>query len=69
MSVLLDRATGQNVIIYTTEGGVDIEEVAESHHDPTKSTASTSIRAWACRASRPVKLPSTSAFRARRSRR
>ncbi len=33
MSVLLDRATGQNVIIYTTEGGVDIEEVAESHPD------------------------------------
>ncbi|NVO84128.1 ADP-forming succinate--CoA ligase subunit beta [Hymenobacter terrestris] len=31
MSVLLDRATGQNVIIYTTEGGVDIEEVAEAH--------------------------------------
>ena len=33
MSVLRDRATGQNVIIYTTEGGVDIEEVAESHPD------------------------------------
>ena len=33
MSVLLDRASGQNVIIYTTEGGVDIEEVAESHPD------------------------------------
>ncbi|WP_324671526.1 ADP-forming succinate--CoA ligase subunit beta [Hymenobacter sp. GOD-10R] len=31
MSVLLDRATGQNVIIYTTEGGMDIEEVAEAH--------------------------------------
>lgn len=29
MSVLLDRAKGQNVIIYTTEGGMDIEEVAE----------------------------------------
>ncbi|TGD82593.1 ADP-forming succinate--CoA ligase subunit beta [Hymenobacter wooponensis] len=33
MSVLLDRTTGQNVIIYTTEGGMDIEEVAESHPD------------------------------------
>ena len=33
MSVLLDRAVGQNVIIYTTEGGVDIEEVAENHPD------------------------------------
>ncbi len=31
MSVLLDRASGRNVIIYTTEGGMDIEEVAESH--------------------------------------
>lgn len=34
MSVLLDRATGKNVIIYTTEGGMDIEEVAE--HTPEK---------------------------------
>ena len=34
MSVLLDRAKGQNVIIYTTEGGLDIEEVAE--HTPEK---------------------------------
>ncbi|MBT6234543.1 ADP-forming succinate--CoA ligase subunit beta [Bacteroidia bacterium] len=34
MSVLLDRATGQNVIIYTTEGGMDIEEVA--HDTPEK---------------------------------
>ena len=31
MSVVLDRTSGKNVIIYTTEGGVDIEEVAESH--------------------------------------
>ncbi len=31
MSVLLDRQTKQNVIIYTTEGGMDIEEVAEQH--------------------------------------
>lgn len=31
ISVLLDRAKGKNVIIYTTEGGMDIEEVAESH--------------------------------------
>jgi succinyl-CoA synthetase beta subunit len=33
MSVLLDRASGKNVIIYTTEGGMDIEEVAEAHPD------------------------------------
>ncbi len=29
MSVLLDRGKGRNVIMYTTEGGMDIEEVAE----------------------------------------
>lgn len=34
ISVLLDRALGQNVIIYTTEGGMDIEEVA--HNTPEK---------------------------------
>jgi len=31
ISVLLDRAKKQNVIMYTTEGGMDIEEVAENH--------------------------------------
>ncbi len=33
-SILLDRAKGKNVIIYSTEGGMDIEEVAE--HTPDK---------------------------------
>lgn len=33
-SILLDRSTGKNVIIYSTEGGMDIEEVAE--HTPHK---------------------------------
>lgn len=32
-SVLLDRGTGKNVIIYSTEGGMDIEEVAEKAPD------------------------------------
>jgi len=32
-SVLLDRAKGRNVIIYSTEGGMDIEEVAEKTPD------------------------------------
>ena len=32
MSVLLNRATGRNMIMYSTEGGMDIEEVAE--HTP-----------------------------------
>jgi len=31
MGVLLDRTKQQNVIMYTTEGGMDIEEVAETH--------------------------------------
>jgi len=34
MSILLDRAKKQNVIMYSTEGGMDIEEVA--HHTPEK---------------------------------
>lgn len=29
LSILLDRATNQNMIMYSTEGGMDIEEVAE----------------------------------------
>lgn len=29
MSVLLNRATGKNMIMYSTEGGMDIEQVAE----------------------------------------
>jgi succinyl-CoA synthetase beta subunit len=32
ISVLLDRASGKNIIMYSTEGGMDIEEVAE--HTP-----------------------------------
>ncbi len=31
MSVLLNRATSRNIIMYSTEGGMDIEEVAEKH--------------------------------------
>lgn len=34
MSVLLDRARGRNTIVYSTEGGMNIEEVAE--HTPEK---------------------------------
>lgn len=34
MSVLLDRGRGRNTIIYSTEGGMNIEEVAE--HTPDK---------------------------------
>jgi succinyl-CoA synthetase beta subunit len=34
LSILLDRAKGQNVVMYSTEGGMDIEEVA--HHTPEK---------------------------------
>jgi succinyl-CoA synthetase beta subunit len=34
LSILLDRAKGKNVIMYSTEGGMDIEEVA--HKTPDK---------------------------------
>jgi succinyl-CoA synthetase beta subunit len=34
LSILLDRQKKQNVIMYSTEGGMDIEEVA--HHTPEK---------------------------------
>ncbi|MBX2932359.1 MAG: ADP-forming succinate--CoA ligase subunit beta [Chitinophagaceae bacterium] len=34
LSILLDRAKGKNVIMYSTEGGMDIEEVA--HNTPDK---------------------------------
>jgi succinyl-CoA synthetase beta subunit len=27
----MNRATGRNMIMYSTEGGMDIEEVAETH--------------------------------------
>ncbi|MBC6492257.1 ADP-forming succinate--CoA ligase subunit beta [Flavihumibacter stibioxidans] len=33
LSILLDRAKGQNVIMYSTEGGMDIEEVAHNTPD------------------------------------
>ncbi len=33
MSVLLDRSKGRNMIMYSTEGGMDIEEVAEKTPD------------------------------------
>lgn len=34
LSILLDRASGQNVIMYSTEGGMNIEDVA--HNTPEK---------------------------------
>lgn len=34
LSILLDRTSGQNVVMYSTEGGMDIEEVA--HNTPDK---------------------------------
>lgn len=34
LSILLDRSSGQNVIIYSTEGGMNIEDVA--HNTPEK---------------------------------
>ena len=42
MSVLLDRATGKNIIMYSPEGGMDIEAVAEKtpHFDLQRSGGS-----------------------------
>jgi len=31
VSILLNRSTGRNIIMYSTEGGMDIEEVAEKN--------------------------------------
>ncbi|MBM3917944.1 MAG: ADP-forming succinate--CoA ligase subunit beta [Sphingomonadales bacterium] len=33
MSVLLDRSLGKNIIVYSTEGGMDIEKVADERPD------------------------------------
>ncbi len=33
LSILLDRATGQNVVMYSTEGGMNIEDVAKDTPD------------------------------------
>jgi succinyl-CoA synthetase beta subunit len=33
LSILLDRTSGRDVIVSSTEGGMDIEEVAENHPD------------------------------------
>ncbi|MBP7476954.1 MAG: ADP-forming succinate--CoA ligase subunit beta [Chitinophagales bacterium] len=38
VSILLDRTKKQNVIIYSTEGGMDIEEVAEHHPEKLYKT-------------------------------
>jgi len=35
LSILLDRSKGMNVVMYSTEGGMDIEEVA--HNTPEKN--------------------------------
>jgi succinyl-CoA synthetase beta subunit len=53
LAILLDRATSKAVIIASTEGGVDIEEVAEK--TPEKITKvlidpGTGLQAWHCRA-------------------
>lgn len=57
MSVLLDRATGRNIVMYSTEGGMDIEEVAEkTPHLISKKRLTLKL---VFRASRHVKLHST----------
>ena len=38
VSILLDRTSGRDVIVTSTEGGMDIEEVAENHPDKINRT-------------------------------
>ena len=54
LSILLDRAKGQNVIMYSTEGGMNIEEVA--HDTPEKIFKEWVILPVACRLSRQERL-------------
>lgn len=52
ISILLDRGTKKNVIIYSTEGGMEIEEVAEAHPEKVHKEyvdASIGIQAYQCR--------------------
>jgi succinyl-CoA synthetase beta subunit len=52
ISILLDRATKQNVIIYSTEGGMEIEEVAETHPEKVHKeyiSPLLGIQAYQCR--------------------
>jgi hypothetical protein len=58
MSVLLDRASSRNVIVYSTEGGMDIEEVAE-HHTGQDPEGRAWTPAWACVPSNATRSPPT----------
>jgi succinyl-CoA synthetase beta subunit len=46
LSILLDRSKGQNVIMASTEGGMDIEEVAEADEKITDPKQKKIIKEW-----------------------
>ena len=43
MSVLLNRESGKNIIMYSTEGGMDIETVAEETAEPVVEATSEEV--------------------------
>src|SRR5437763_215756 len=48
-AVLLDRATSKPIIMVSTEGGVDIEEVAEKHTEKIGKATIEPAPGWRCR--------------------
>jgi hypothetical protein len=67
MSVLLDRASARNIIMYSTEGGMDIERWLNTHR--TRSSKKKSTRALACaRSSATRSLPASDFPEARKRR-
>lgn len=54
LSILLDRSSCMNVIMYSTEGGMNIEDVA--HDTPEKYLKNMCTPAESCRAFRHVRL-------------
>ena len=68
LSLLVDRDTGRITIVASTEGGMEIEEVADDTAR-RRSSAPPSTRPPASPASTPASSPSASASKASRSRR
>ena len=55
-SIVFDRAHKRPLVMLSTQGGMDIEEVADA--TPTRSRACTSTRCWASRTSTRAGSPS-----------
>lgn len=65
LALLVDRGTSRISFVVSTEGGMDIEEVAAS--TPEKIVSFSVDPAWACRTSTAAAWPSPSGSKARRS--